>query len=108
MATPRKRPSIGFSQSSSEELPEVAIHEEVSTVVETVEATVEVTIEETPEEVVAAPAPFIEETIIPTEDPGPRFMVVEDSQPPLETPPAVIKAPKRHPRNIPKFSRLAK
>ena len=108
MATSRKRPSSGFSQSPSEELPEVVIHEEVSTVEETVETKVEATVKETVEEVAPTPVPFVEETIIPTEDPGPRFVVVETSQPPIEAPPAVLKAPKRHPRNIPKFSGLAK
>lgn len=69
---------------------------------------VEETVEETFEEVAPTPAPFVEETILPAEDPGPRFVVVEVPQPPLEAPPAAPKAPKRHPRNIPKFSRLAK
>lgn len=47
------------------------------------------------------------EEIIPTEDPGPRFI---DAEPLEATPPSVpgpqTATPKRHPRNIPKFSRI--
>lgn len=61
---------------------------------------------ETFSQVVEAPPQIIEE-IVPTEDPGPRF--VEEVAPPA---PVVVATPapqpvtsKRHPRNIPKFSR---
>jgi hypothetical protein len=53
---------------------------------------------------------FREETIVPTDDVGPRFVEVE--KPPAVTPAPAPKSatvpqpvPKRHPRNIPKFSR---
>ena len=50
-------------------------------------------------------ANFVEECIVPTEDPGLRFIPVSD---PVATPVKIREAvPKRHPRNIPKFSRTA-
>lgn len=61
------------------------------------------TISRDEEEVVEA-APFTPMEIAPTEDAGPRF--VEETAPPA--PPATPQLqpkPKRHPRNIPKFSR---
>lgn len=56
-------------------------------------------------EVVEA-TPFIPLEIVPTEDVGPRF--VEEVAEPIPTPtttPQLQPKPKRHPRNIPKFSR---
>jgi hypothetical protein len=61
------------------------------------------------EEKAEAPLPVVLPEITPTEDVGPRF--VEESptpQPQVVTPPAtphLQPPPKRHPRNIPKFSR---
>ncbi len=46
--------------------------------------------------------------IIPTEDPGPRFVeapVVEKQREPFKV---EVKKPKRHPRNTPRFSRTTK
>ncbi len=57
-----------------------------------------------------APLPVILPEITPTEDVGPRF--VEEpptSTPKVATPPAtphLQPPPKRHPRNVPKFSRF--
>jgi hypothetical protein len=51
---------------------------------------------------------FREQAIVPTEDVGPRFTPVDQplAQPVVSKPAAVLQpAPKRHPRNIPKFSR---
>jgi hypothetical protein len=58
---------------------------------------------------VAPPLPVVLPEISPTEDAGPRF-VEESATPvpqPLATPqtPQLQPRPKRHPRNIPKFSR---
>ena len=101
MAAPRKRPtSQGFSSVEEEQ--------------QTIEAT---PVEETPDstsqkmfetfsQVVEAPPQIIEE-IVPTEDPGPRF--VEEVAPPspveVANPAPQPVTSKRHPRNIPKFSR---
>jgi hypothetical protein len=51
-------------------------------------------------------APFVAESITPTEDLGPRF-VPEPVPTPVTKDPEPLKqvAPRRHPRNIPKFSR---
>lgn len=51
---------------------------------------------------------FIPEEIIPTEDAGPRFVDTTTTPPPPAKPKAeapTLKAPpKRHPRNVPRFS----
>lgn len=60
----------------------------------------------TPEVIVEETKPFVEEMIVPTDDLGPRF--VEEPVTPTPEPqkvPELQPAPKRHPRNVPKFSR---
>jgi hypothetical protein len=98
MATPRKRSSGFTANSESEETKVEELLEEVST--EMFETILH------KEEEVPAPKPFVEESIIPTEDVGPRF-IPEPSPIPVAKAPEPPKpvAPKRHPRNIPKFSR---
>lgn len=51
---------------------------------------------------------FVEESIIPTDDPGARFVEAPPEPPSVEKPAPKPIAPKRHPRNIPKFSRHSK
>jgi hypothetical protein len=96
MATPRKRSISGFSDTSKDESIE---SQEIEEVLDTTVAEV------------AEPAEKQEEQmlpIIPTEDPGPRFV----EAPPVDTQPEPVKIeekkPKRHPRNVPRFSRIAK
>lgn len=109
MATPRKRPMSGFSSSPSEggESEKEKVAEFLDTLVnEALEAT------EAEEEIktVDELLPVVIEEIVPTEDPGPRFIKL--GEPPsveVEAPVNVeVKKPKRHPRNIPKFSRIVK
>lgn len=59
----------------------------------------------TPALVSTSPRRFVEESITPTEDSGPRF--VSESTPPPAPPkaPELQPRPKRHPRNVPRFSR---
>ena len=61
------------------------------------------------EEKAEAPLPVILPEITPTEDVGPRFVEEPPTpQPQAVTPPVTPQLqppPKRHPRNIPKFSR---
>ena len=57
---------------------------------------------------VVEPEPFIPMEIVPTEDVGPRFVeeVAAPAPAPVAPPaPQLQPKPKRHPRNIPKFSR---
>jgi len=89
--------------------PEPEVSEEVSNLFVEVEAppqeeVVELPIDETPTPV------FVEESITPMPDPGPRFLEKEipTPHPQAVTPPVTpqIQPPsKRHPRNTPKFSR---
>ena len=61
------------------------------------------------EEKTEAPLPVILPEITPTEDVGPRFVEPPTPSPQVVTPPATPQLqppPKRHPRNIPKFSRF--
>jgi hypothetical protein len=51
--------------------------------------------------------PFVEEIIIPTDDSGPRFVETLES-PEIKPIPVPPKDNRPHPRNIPKFTRLAK
>jgi hypothetical protein len=54
--------------------------------------------------VAVAPRPFVEEKITPSDDAGPRF--AEETPPPApRKAPALEPKPKRHPRNVPRFSR---
>ena len=114
MATPRKRsPSSqtsGFGVESIEETSNVSEKEEQENLEEFLEVAYNEVVEmiELAEEKVEA-APFFEECIVPTEDPGLRF--TETPEPAVEVAPlpAALKAPpRRHPRNTPKFSRTAK
>lgn len=104
MATTRKRTS-GFSPQDDET---VGIEETLEDLSQEMFETISRTEEEAeakPEPV--APKPFIPAEIIPTEDVGPRF-VEPVTPPPVEAPAPVQQLkppPKRHPRNIPKFSR---
>jgi hypothetical protein len=111
MATPRKR-SSGFTKPAEE----VTEKEQIEGFLDAVATETFETISRVEEEVeveepkVVAPPPkkvtFIPEEIIPTEDAGPRFVEAAPQpvpQPKVEAP--VLKAPpKRHPRNVPRFS----
>lgn len=101
MATTRKRTS-GFSEKPKED---------ESTEQKELEQMLDVLAQETFEEIsqkeAIAPV-FVPQEIIPTEDVGPRFLEPEVTAVPAESrPEPQLKAPpKRHPRNIPKFSRF--
>ena len=114
MATPRKRsPSgqtSGFGIESIEGTSNVSEKDEQENLEEFQEVAANDVFEmiEVAEEKAETVA-FFEESIIPTEDPGLRF--VETPEPPTAAtlPVAPLKAPpRRHPRNTPKFSRTAK
>ena len=103
MATPRKR-----SSNSTKPPEEVTEETPLSEFLDEVATEMFETISQKEEEDLPEPGPiekpFVEESIIPTEDPGPRFIpeplpVVKSPEPPKPV------APRRHPRNIPKFSR---
>ena len=96
MAAPRKRPSAEFSERPKEEITEEKEVDEI----------LEVSTKEIVDEIEKVEEVLPE--ITPIEDPGPRFI-----DPPVaeEQPKAIrteAKAPRPHPRNIPKFSRIAK
>ena len=101
MATRRR--SSDFTEQAKEETVSVEefLDESAREMFETISRT-----EEEPE----APLPVVLPEITPTEDVGPRF--VEEppaSSPQVVTPPATPQLqppPKRHPRNVPKFSRF--
>ena len=97
MATPRKRTS-GFSEKTVEETKVEEFLEEAAQ--EVFEA---ISQKEEP----APPIPVVIESIVPTEDPGPRFVekAPEPAVPAVTPQPPQPVAPRRHPRNIPKFSR---
>jgi hypothetical protein len=103
MATPRKR-STGFSEKPKEEISEETQVEEL---LDEVATEVFETISHKEEEKPQDPLPVILPPIAATEDAGPRFV----EQPPAPAPqpkaaaPKIQPPPKRHPRNIPKFSR---
>jgi hypothetical protein len=101
MATTRKR-SPGFTpESEAEEATVTEFLEEVATeMFETISQEEEAVVESKPIE-----TPFVVESITPTADPGPRFVPEPDPIPVAKAPelPKMV-APKRHPRNIPKFS----
>ena len=62
--------------------------------------------EEEQPELAKAEQPFVAPSIIPTEDLGPRFIPEPEPVPVVKAPePPKPVAPRRHPRNIPKFSR---
>lgn len=114
MATPRKRSPLGqtsgFGNESIEGTSNVSEKDERDNLEEFLEVATNdlfemIEVAEKKVEVV----PFFEESITPTEDPGLRF--VETPEPPAKeaTATTTLKAPpRRHPRNIPKFSRTEK
>jgi hypothetical protein len=114
MAAPRKRPlstqTSGFGSESIEETSKVSDRGEEESIEEFLEFAAKETfasLEFAEEE--SEIKPFIEESIVPTEDPGLRFVAepepVKTVAPLTEVPKA---PPKRHPRNTPKFSRTSK
>ena len=114
MATPRKRSSSsqipGFGVESIEETSNVSEKEEQENLEEFQEVTANEVFEfiELAERKVEA-APFFEECIIPTEDPGLRFTKTPEPTEKVAPLSAALKAPpRRHPRNTPKFSSTAK
>ena len=121
MSAPRKRTptplaTSGFKVESVEETPSAPEKEEQELLEEFIEVASNEVFEaiELAEEKVEKKVEvktFVEQSIVPSEDLGPRF--VETQELPVvakATPPTPIgKAPpKRHPRNTPKFSRTAK
>jgi hypothetical protein len=106
MATPRKR-SSGFTNATEDEVTREELVEEVT---ETLQEVIdeEVLLEVTPVETKTKQPTqvFIEESIIPTEDLGVRFVEdVKKPSTPAITPREEEPKPKRHPRNTPRFSR---
>lgn len=98
MATTRKRTS-GFSEKPPEEVKEQQEVEQM------LEAIAQETFENLSKEEESVPE-FIPQEIVPTEDVGPRFVESTPDPIPAPTPVPQLKAPpKRHPRNVPKFSR---
>jgi outer membrane biosynthesis protein TonB len=105
MATPRKR-SSSFTKPPEEVTEETQLSEFLDEVATEMFETISQKEEEALPEPEPVEKPFVEESIIPTEDPGPRF-IPEPTPPPVTKAPEPPKpvAPRRHPRNIPKFSR---
>jgi hypothetical protein len=116
MATPRKR-SPGFTKPAEEVTEEVKVEELLEEVATEMFETILQKEEEVKEEPTPQPkvsAPVVIESIIPVEDAGPRFVDVEPEKEPEQavkvtspTPPRTprnVHPPKRHPRNIPKFT----
>jgi hypothetical protein len=100
MATTRKRTS-GFGMDTETE-EQVLI--EATETLEVTEEIHEIIMEGPVAEVKSEP--FVEQTIVPTEDPGPRFLEAPPTPAPApKKAPTLQPAPKRHPRNIPKFSK---
>lgn len=101
MATRRR--SSDFTEQAKEETVSVEefLDESAREMFETISRT-----EEEPE----APLPVVLPEITPTEDVGPRFVEEPPTpSPQVVTPPATPQLqppPKRHPRNVPKFSRF--
>jgi hypothetical protein len=96
MVTPRKK-TTGFSSNTED-----TFEEELET-----NPTIEAPVEETPPE----PEPYVEQFLSPSEDSGPRF-IEKAEEPVVEmTAPVVVVSltpEKRHPRNVPRFSRIKK
>jgi hypothetical protein len=101
MATRRR--SSDFTEQAKEETVSVEefLDESAREMFETISRT-----EDEPE----APLPVVLPEITPTEDVGPRFVEEPPTpSPQVVTPPATPQLqppPKRHPRNVPKFSRF--
>lgn len=105
MASTRRR-SSGFNSDSPEsnESQETPNLEELF---ESVKEVIEAEDEAESPVLLPPPVPFVEETIVPTEDFGPRFVEEPPVEKPKEVKPLELKpAPRRQPRNVPKFSRL--
>ena len=96
MATPRKRPSSGFSEKPAEE----------STEKEEIEEFLEVMAAEVCEEIEKAEEIIPE--ITPTAAPAPRFVETPPEEAKPEPPKVELKKPKRPARNTPRFSRTVK
>ena len=98
MATTRKRPTSGFA-SKEEDVSDPGVREEATVIIEDLGETTE------------GNETFSVPEIIPTEDSGPCFVEVKEPEPVsskqvvLQTSAPILQPPpKRHPRNIPKFS----
>jgi hypothetical protein len=104
MATPRKR-SSGFTKPTEEITEEAEFTEFLGEVATEMFETILRKEEEQPEPT-KVEQPFVAPSVIPTEDPGPRF-IPEPEPIPVAKAPESLKpvTPRRHPRNIPKFSR---
>lgn len=105
MPTPRKKPTgSGFTSNKPEQTTEeTEIQEFLDVVATEMFETISRKEEQTPE-----PEPYVPQEIAPTEDVGPRF--VEPAPQPViveqeTTPQTLNPPPRRHPRNVPKFSR---
>lgn len=97
MANTRKKPS-GFDSQVEESL---SFEEQMEASSEEPEK--EILEEKTK---VVTPVVFVEESIMPTQDLGPRFTEeVPEERVQTKKAPELKPAPKRHPRNVPKFSR---
>lgn len=102
MATTRRKSSSGFTTPKKEE-------EEINSVEEFLEESAQevLTVVSQLEEKVEAQAPAVLPEIVPTEDVGPRFVeqpTVSEPEPQVVIAQKLQPPPKRHPRNIPKFS----
>ncbi len=109
MATPRKR-SPGFTKPAEEITEEITEEAELAEFLDEVATEMFETISRKEEEEQPEPTkveqPFVAPSVIPTEDPGPRFIPEPEPTPVAKAPePPKPVAPRRHPRNIPKFSR---
>lgn len=110
MATPRKR-SSGFTKPAEEITEEAQLSEFLDVVATEMFETISHKEEEEEEKVTESPAPApalpVVESIAPSEDLGPRFVEKPAEEvkvvPQTSTAP-VIHPPKRHPRNVPRFS----
>ncbi len=112
MATPRKR-SSGFTKPVEEVTEEVKVEElleEVATEMFETISQKEGEVKEEPAPKVRVPVPAPVEEIMPVDDAGPRFIEVapepEVTPEVIATPSAPLQPhpPKRHPRNVPRFT----
>lgn len=114
MAAPRKRNASSFSPSVEPKVEEEKIEEFLEEVAAEMFETISLIEKEHEPEEPAPPAtistPVTFQSITPVEDEGPRFIdtppkQVEEVKKPSEP---LTHPPKRHPRNIPRFSRHRK
>jgi len=107
MANTRRKTS-GFEKLDEGELAPVLIDEDVTNDEQTEMNEEIIAITETPPVVIES-TPFIEPTIVPTPDAGPRFLdtppVVEPTPKAPTQAPTLLPPPKRRPRNVPRLSR---